>query len=809
VLTLVACACFARLVGNPTDLIVDGERPYVDWANPGEPRGVGNDATFSYLPHHLSIAQVIRVYGHVPQWDDRGFGGRPLVANPQAGLFYPPVWLAWFWRAPSALGWITVGHLVWGGIGTYILVRSLNAGRLSATVAAAVYQASPYLMAHTIEGHYPHVWGACWYPWAFWAFQSRRPNQHVPKALLPVILALASLTGHPQEWFLLVLALSIWAAYNAFARARSSGLKSGVNAFAAWGCVLALSLGLAAIALVPQLAVRPYLASGFDLPVTTGLPRRYHVWILNVWQLLSPTALGGPSDYFGNDNYWETLLSIGVVPLFLGFIAAVRHPDRTTIRGWLALAGICVWLACGRKLGLFSVVYLAVPGMSWFRVPARALFLANLAAAVLAGLGVEALARSALDARQWRRLAARFLAIMTIVIGALFATTYVERIDASARAAIASARVLESAGFWLVIVGIVIAMALGCFGRGASASRRPIALIGLLAIVELAWYAFLLVPTASATRFLGPDPIGDAISRLDSPGKVGRTRIKTRDSAYSDLKSVASGLEKTNINDMFQLGEPASLYKLLYPIAAFQRRPFEGVMQEAVEDYKQRLRQADFDRMSVRYLVSDRVEKDPGWPVVAEGSSAQKPRWIIQRNPTALPRAYVAPRAIVTDERERFVIPRFLHVDPRQAVLMPYDPLAGVSEDSRQTFVAAEWTSLDPDHPALAVTTSGAGLLVVADTFMPGWTARVDGEVTEVAKGNVSQRVIPLRTAGRHRVSLDYRAPGLAPGCGITLFSIAVWITLCARQLIHSRNSSQGGYHRHAIQRRPRQAVAP
>ena len=35
------------------------------------------------------------------QWDDRGFGGRPLVGNPQAGMFYPPVWLVWWSGAPA------------------------------------------------------------------------------------------------------------------------------------------------------------------------------------------------------------------------------------------------------------------------------------------------------------------------------------------------------------------------------------------------------------------------------------------------------------------------------------------------------------------------------------------------------------------------------------------------------------------------------------------------------------------------------------------------------------------------------------
>ena len=50
-------------------------------------------------------------------------------------------------------------------------------GRWAATVAAGIYQASPYLLAHTFEGHYPHVWAACWYPWAFWAYREHRAGR--------------------------------------------------------------------------------------------------------------------------------------------------------------------------------------------------------------------------------------------------------------------------------------------------------------------------------------------------------------------------------------------------------------------------------------------------------------------------------------------------------------------------------------------------------------------------------------------------------------------------------------------------------
>ena len=76
-----------------------------------------------------------------------------------------------------------------------------------------------------------------------------------------------------------------------------------------------------------------------------------------------------------------------------------RHPDRKLIRGWLLLVGLAVWFACGRTLAFYTVLYHLVPGMSWFRVPARSLFLANLGA-VLVGLGIETLSiRSPAPAR--------------------------------------------------------------------------------------------------------------------------------------------------------------------------------------------------------------------------------------------------------------------------------------------------------------------------------------------------------------------------------------------------------------------------
>ncbi|MBV8313701.1 MAG: hypothetical protein JOZ53_01960, partial [Planctomycetaceae bacterium] len=94
---------------------------------------------------------------------------------------------------------------------------------------------------------------------------------------------------------------------------------------------------------------------------------------------------------------------------------------------------------------------------------------------------------------------------------------------------------------------------------------------------------------------------------------------------------------------------------------------------------------------------------------------------------------------------------------------------------ARQPFTPAEWASSDPDRPVIRVTTVAPGLLVVADTWMPGWTAHVDGRPAPIFRGNHAQRVVPLPDPGRHEIVLRYHAPGLARGMALTGLSAVVW----------------------------------
>ena len=305
---------------------------------------------------------LIVEFGHWPVWDARGFGGRPLVGNPQAGMFYPPVWLAWWLRTPAALGWLTVAHLLWGGLGT-LRPRprrwAWDDGRRRSP--AAVYQASPFLLAQTFEGHYPHVWAVCWYPLGvLGVWQHRSGGAVAGVVLLPPILALTFLTGHPQEWLLLVLALSIWAAADAFASLRQgrTGIVPGAAKLLGWAGVLTLGIGPGRGRTDPRLSRDSLGPEGRRRESLATIPKNYEVHPINAFQLLSPDALGGPADYFGDDNYWESLCSFGLIPLVLiataavGLSTSIESPRLA--RCWSCFS---LWFAGGRQLGLFGLLY--------------------------------------------------------------------------------------------------------------------------------------------------------------------------------------------------------------------------------------------------------------------------------------------------------------------------------------------------------------------------------------------------------------------------------------------------------------------
>src|SRR5437899_2821620 len=75
--------------------------------------------------------------------------------------------------------------------------------------------------------------------------------------------------------------------------------------------------------------------------------------------------------------------------------------------------------------------------------------------------------------------------------------------------------------------------------------------------------------------------------------------------------------------------------------------------------------------------------------------------------------------------------------------------------------------------PSLAGKTPAAGFVVLADNYMPGWEATVDGQPRPVLLADAFARAVYVE-AGIHEIEFRYHPRSLAIGLGLSLAALAV-----------------------------------
>lgn len=79
----------------------------------------------------------------------------------------------------------------------------------------------------------------------------------------------------------------------------------------------------------------------------------------------------------------------------------------------------------------------------------------------------------------------------------------------------------------------------------------------------------------------------------------------------------------------------------------------------------------------------------------------------------------------------------------------------------------------------IKATLTAPGLLVLADTYFPGWEATVDGRSSMIVRTDQLFRGVPLR-AGRHVITFDYRPASVRQGAAISGIAAALLALLLA-----------------------------
>ena len=713
------------------------------------------------FPMRVEAGRLIRD-GELPLWTPRIWTGYPLLGS---GVT-EPLSLAFFAALPPALalGWYLALWILVAALGAYALARRLGASLAGGFLAGFAFAWSGFMVCQL---RHPGILAVvALFPAALHCLEQAAGgglDRAAARALPPrrrllwlagfaAIFGLQLLAGFPQSAYnaalvyaALVAARCLWLLAPA---AGGPGGRAGAAPAAtlAAGALAAVSISVL-IGMVQLLPLRELGAlSDRSGGGTFAWATQYKYWPRNALTFLVPYANGDISDlsYRGNSIFWEDYGYVGLATVLLALGAAVTRIRRFAVAFWVVAALVAYGLVLGSATPFFKIAFEVVPGLSTFRLPTRFLFIVELGLALLGGIGLTAL-QGLLERRLPRAGLARVAPLLAAVVAAGTAADLVYHNRRQ--------NPLVDAGRWLARPASAAAiLASGEQGRVYTPGHRQ---LHTETFKRAQGWSGDLEPYIAHREVLQPNAnLLHGVVALD-----GYSGIEPRWTA--DL-----------IGDHNRNGILGGL------------RRFEGARLVFAPAYYDLL-----EALSVRWLIlPGRIANDRLEHVASFGNAE------LHRLPAALPRVRVVDRARSVgsvDEFRRLLLEGAIDLrreavllDPAAAVVAGLAAAAGPGPAGEARIVVDRAAAV-----AVEAVAPRGGLLVLGDTWYPGWEATVDGRPVPVLRANIAHRAV-LLPAGLHRVEFAFRPA--APAIGLAL-SAAGLITLLGGAALLARRGNRTG----------------
>jgi hypothetical protein len=335
------------------------------------------DLRFDHWPTAQFLADEL-AFGKMPLWDPWTYCGRPIYANIQAQLFYPPKLIALYthvfisrWSLLDILEWMVVLHIWFGATGLYRLSRILD-NRVRPSLFAGVIAIGGAFFASQVQ-HLGIICVSSWLPWAWLAVVRSRQRDWLSNIVYTSVpVAMGLLAGAPASVLVMWISMMMLALGMRLNFRQSGSLLAGI----------ALGAFLSAVQLWPTWELTTNSVAKFRADYLThnpGIP----------WQSL--VSLVWP-DWFGALTLQGYSLPYNFTWLYLfcgwtGLIAALYGIWHR--RKWAAF----LWMLTALMFGILN----CVPLPEAFRIAFYPEFVGaafTLGFALVAGFGLQQIAAS-------------------------------------------------------------------------------------------------------------------------------------------------------------------------------------------------------------------------------------------------------------------------------------------------------------------------------------------------------------------------------------------------------------------------------
>ena len=714
-----------------------GDPPYAaDYQGPAAPEVPEADAgaeswavhPWAYLERRALLA------GTLPFWNRHNGFGWPLLSNGQTGTFNPLHWIELLnpdWPALWDLHFLLLRFLA--AYFTCLLLLALGASPGLALLGAPLAALHGSFLALLVRAD---LNAFALLPAALYALVSLRQRPALrPAAGLALALALVLVAGHPQPSFAVLLTAALIGAGMLVHRERR----------------LAYALHAAAAGVIACLVTAP-----FWLPLILNLRTAWHVHPkglglralppFNALQWLIPGVLSNGRITAFLDRPAVAFSYLGGLVGTLAVLAMAAPLCSATARRRLVLLAVPLLFTLkifgfGPVQWLGRLPFLEQTTFVYFYFPATFLF------------GVSGLlAVNDLRALPRRTAAALAAGAAVLVLAAIALAPYF--VPRGVPGGLSPAFQLQWPIYSLLACAAA-ALAFGASSPDVRTARASLLVLGLALFAELACYRYPLSARGN------PSQEPPYARWLQDQQRDGPWRVLGLGGYLFPNYATVFGLEDVRLCDALVPQETMTLIQ-----RHFEARLDHGWMLYGSPTRGFRLPARLLDVTNVRYVIGEAagmqafaaehplVYRDP-----AMGKGA------IYENRTAWPRAFIAPAPL------RFASQR--EVLEKLGTLDTARPYAAVGEDFPESRWRAlcgagcnETSAVAPielqsgiNDLSLRAELSAPGVLVISETFTPGWRAFVDGVEEPIFHANYLFRGL-LLDKGSHAVRLEYRPPG-------------------------------------------------
>jgi hypothetical protein len=540
-------------------------------------------------------------------------------------------------------------------------------------------------------------------------------------------LSMQVLCGGLQNTFYTMAAAAAYAVFRLYCRKRNG--DDIVRPALGFAAMIVVGLAISGVQLLPaweysRLSVRSTQAQWFKY------------WAIKPYQLIGylvPMFEGRGTEH----GYF------GLTPIVLAACSLVVWKSRRKYF-FLALGAIAIVYSLGGNTTISSWIG-NLPLVRGFRGPFRGAIFFNFSMFVLAAGALKSILEPGETEATVRRRIALAVAAMLLAAGFVMA-------------AMASR---NYPGFDpMTVVASAVFLALSILAVAAAATLRKFTTPAAIILVGL------LVADLSLNygNFYSPASVTDAFARdwtidfLDGERGDDDFRIAAYDTAHINYFGLF-GFESANGHHPFPTTRYASFLPLL-------KTPKVASL------------------AGVKYYIvygkdSNGMPNDP--PVEQHGDVS-----LIKIPMEPLPRAFMVHRFEVVPEQGALDAMRMHAFDPGQEVLLERAP-SGITLPANGTARgSAVVVSHNANEVAIHTESEADSILVLTESFYPGWVAEVDGKREDILRADYVFRALPL-SAGTHDISFRFRPWSFRVGVAVSLLGVICWFGWAAMLALRRR----------------------